>query len=211
MMRKKARSINAVRLFRRAIKSAARIVRPRPYWGWKWEARSRGQHRPPARPQTVAREARVPAAVRRPVGVSLGRRNGFGLAGGDGVFTWGVMVAWGGAVGARLSWGGGVAESEKSFYRQRWESDFVPWRDGVTNAEGKAVIPIVITALDHTRGREPPPNRDVVSNREYVIKLQGQNKQDEMLVVMKPDEEVSGKRYSIRIDKIEKPIYVPTP
>jgi len=38
------------------------------------------------------------------------------------------------------TWGGGTAESEKSYLRQRWESDFVPWLKGVTNDQGKAVL-----------------------------------------------------------------------
>ena len=106
------------------------------------------------------------------------------------------------------SWGEGVAESERSYYRQEWASDFVPWYEGVTNAQGKAAIAIEETALDRTRGSEPPANRDIVSSREYVVKLQGQNVQNAMRVVMKPGAIGIGKQYTIRIEEIEKPRYV---
>ena len=104
---------------------------------------------------------------------------------------------------------GGFAEDQKAFYRQRWESEFVPWYQGVTNAQGKAVLQITQGALDNTTGNTPPANRDIVSNREYLVKLDGQSGQDEMRVMTTPDTVASGKRYSIRIDKIEAPVYVP--
>lgn len=108
------------------------------------------------------------------------------------------------------TWGGETAESEKSLYRQRWESDFVPWQKGMTDAQGRAAIRVRITALDHTRGDKPPANRDAVSNREYLIKLQKQNELEELRVVMKPGATVAGKRYAVKIEEIEKPRYVPT-
>jgi hypothetical protein len=108
------------------------------------------------------------------------------------------------------SWGGGVKEADKAYYRQEWASDFVPWLKGVTNAQGKAVITIRITGLDWTKGNEPPAKRDGVSNREYIIKLQGQNVQDEMRTVMKPGASVKGKFYTVTVIDIQKPRYVPT-
>jgi hypothetical protein len=105
---------------------------------------------------------------------------------------------------------GGVAESQKAFFQERWGSDFVPWLKGVSDASGSAAIQTEITALDGTRGDEPPPNRDVVSNREYIIKLEGQNVQEEMRVVMKPGTSVKGKSYTVTIIDIQKPRYVDT-
>ena len=108
------------------------------------------------------------------------------------------------------SWGGGVKEADKAYYRQEWESDLVPWLKGVTNTQGKALITITITAIDRTRGNEPPANRDTVSNCEYIIKLQGQNVQDQMRVVMKPGASVKGKFYTVTVIDIQKPRYVET-
>jgi hypothetical protein len=88
------------------------------------------------------------------------------------------------------------------------ESDFVPWQDGLTNAQGKAVLELVVTALDGTKGREPPAKRDWVSNREYIVKLQTKDAEDELLAVMKPGTISKGKRYTVRIEAIEKPRYV---
>jgi hypothetical protein len=106
------------------------------------------------------------------------------------------------------SWGDGVKEAEKAHYEQVWASDFVPWLKGVSNTQGKAVITIRITALDGTRGNEPPPGRDNVSNREYIVKLQGQNVQDEMRIVMKPGTCVKGRFYGVTVVDIQKPRYV---
>jgi hypothetical protein len=106
------------------------------------------------------------------------------------------------------TWGRGFDETEKAHYRQNWESDIVPWRKGATNTQGRAVVVIEDTALDRTRGKEPPTNRDMVSNREYIIKLQGQNVQDEVRLVMKPVASVKGKFYTLTVINIEKPRYI---
>jgi hypothetical protein len=103
---------------------------------------------------------------------------------------------------------GGFKEGEKAHYRERWESDFVPWLEGSTNAEGKAVLKLDVTALDDTRGSEPPAKRDFVSNREYIVKLQTQDAEDELLIVMRPNTVGKGTRYAVRIEAIEKPKYV---
>ena len=103
---------------------------------------------------------------------------------------------------------GGFKEGEKAFYRERWESDFVPWLEGLTNAQGKTVLESVVTALDWTKGSEPPAKRDWVSNREYIFKLQTKDAEDELLAVMKPGTISRGKRYTVKIEAIEKPRYV---
>jgi len=108
------------------------------------------------------------------------------------------------------SWGGRVKKDDNAYLRSVWESEFVPWLESVTDAQGKAVIKIRITALDGTRGKEPPADRDTVSNREYIIKLQGRNVQDETCVVMKPGASVKGKFYTVAVIDIQKPRYVET-
>jgi len=108
------------------------------------------------------------------------------------------------------SWGSRVEEADKAYYRQLWASDFVPWLKGVINAQGNAVITIRITALDRTRGNQPPAERDTVSDREYIIKLQRQNVQDELRLVMKPGASVKGKSYTVTVIDIQKPRYVET-
>jgi hypothetical protein len=108
------------------------------------------------------------------------------------------------------TWGGGTSESEKSYSREKWGSDFVPWRKGTTDVQGKVAIRVRITALDGTCGDKPPANRDTVSNREFLVKLEKGNEQEELLAVMKPGATASGKWYAIDIEEIEKPKYVPT-
>jgi hypothetical protein len=108
------------------------------------------------------------------------------------------------------TWGGAAKEADKAYYRERWASDFVPWLKAVTDAQGRAVITIRITALDWTKGNQPPPSRDTVSNREYLIRLEGQNGQDDLRLVMKPGAAVKGSSYTVTVGDIEKPRYVPT-
>ena len=103
---------------------------------------------------------------------------------------------------------GGFKEGEKASYRERWESDFVPWLEGLTNAQGKAVLESVETALDGTKGSEPPAKRDWVLNREYIVKVQTKDAEDELLVEMKPGTISKGKRFTVKIEAIEKPRYV---
>jgi hypothetical protein len=107
------------------------------------------------------------------------------------------------------SWGGGTPESEKSYYRQRWAGE-LPWLTDITNAQGNAVITIEKTGLDWTRGNEPSANRNVVSNREHIIKLEGQNAVDEVRLVMKPGASVKGKSYTVTVIDIQEPRYVST-
>ena len=106
--------------------------------------------------------------------------------------------------------GGGIKEADKADYRQRWASDFVPWLKAVTDAQGRAVVTIRETALDWTKGNQPPPNRDWVSNREYLIKLQGKNGQDDLRLVMKPGASAKGSSHTVTVIDIENPRYVPT-
>ena len=103
----------------------------------------------------------------------------------------------------------GVKGGDSSFYRDRWESEFVPWIEGLTNDQGKAVLNFDVTALDATKGREPPRKRDWVSNSEYIVRIyNSKDAVDELLVVMKPGTISRGKRYTVRIESIGKPRYV---
>jgi hypothetical protein len=98
------------------------------------------------------------------------------------------------------------AFGETTVYRERWES--APWYEGSTDAQGNAVLELVVDALDWTKGSEPPAFRDWVSNREYLVRLQTQDAQDELRVVMKPGTVSTGKRYTVRIEVIQKPVYL---
>ena len=97
-------------------------------------------------------------------------------------------------------------EATRAFWHERWESD--PWYEGSTNALGKAVLNLVVHALDRTKGSEPPAFRDWVSNREYLVRLQTKDAQDELRVVMKPGTASGGRRYTVRIEAVQKPVYL---
>ena len=103
-------------------------------------------------------------------------------------------------------WVPATTKTEMEYHRARWHND-IRWLDGVTDAQGKSAIEIERTGLDHTRGNEPPASSDVVSNREYMIRLEGCDAQDEMRVVMKVGARATGSRYTIEIEGIDKPTY----
>jgi hypothetical protein len=73
------------------------------------------------------------------------------------------MPVHGVSVNMKESWeswrssGDATTGDDQAYRRQLWESDFVPWRKGVTDVQGHAVIALTITALDRTRGNPPPP------------------------------------------------------
>lgn len=102
---------------------------------------------------------------------------------------------------------GGVKDVDRAFYRAQWESE--PWLDGLTNTQGKAVLRFEATALDWTKGDEPPAKRDWVTNREYLFKVQTKDADEELFAVMKAGTVSQGKRFTMRIEAIEKSRYVP--
>jgi hypothetical protein len=103
------------------------------------------------------------------------------------------------------TWPPKFQESERAFYRERWDSE--PWYEGSTNARGEAVLELVVEALDWTTGNKPPAFRDWVSNREHLVRIRSQDAQDELRVVMKPGSVGKGRRYTVRIEAIQKPVY----
>jgi hypothetical protein len=103
------------------------------------------------------------------------------------------------------TWPPKFQESERAFYRERWDSE--PWYEGSTNAQGEAVLELVVEALDWTRGNKAAASRDWVSNREHLVRIRSQDAQDELRVVMKPGSVGRGRRYTVKIEAIQKPVY----
>lgn len=101
------------------------------------------------------------------------------------------------------------AAGEDPELRRRWESDAVPWIEGATDTEGAAILKYDVTRLDGIKGNTPPPDLDWVSNREYVVKLQRQEAEEELFVKMSPGTTSKGKRFTVRIEAIEMPVYHP--
>lgn len=106
--------------------------------------------------------------------------------------------------------GGGTANAERSYFYQRWKNE-IPWLRGVTDTQGQAVIEIRTAALDWTKGNDPPTTRDWVSGREHVIRLEGPKGQEDIRLVLTPGAVGTGQQYTVTIQDIEKPRYVPEP
>lgn len=103
----------------------------------------------------------------------------------------------------------GIPEAEMDYHRNRWLHE--QWLEGVTGARGEALIWNKVTALDWNKGSEPPPERDVVSNREYVIEVSRQNDRERVHIVMKRGAVGKGNWCTVTIEAIGKPVYVQEP
>jgi hypothetical protein len=93
-------------------------------------------------------------------------------------------------------------------HRQFWEE--FPWRLGVTDNRGRAVIDLEYTELDRTRGTKPPVDRDATGKR-YVFRIQEASLVEEALgIVLTRGSTVKGKRYGMSILDVQQPRYVAT-
>ena len=73
--------------------------------------------------------------------------------------------------------------------RKFWEA--LPWLSGVTDENGQADIGIKRTSLDRTWGAKPPPSRDTITGKPYLVKVKkGEVPEEELSVLMKPRESV---------------------
>lgn len=91
--------------------------------------------------------------------------------------------------------------------KESWES--FPWHTGVTDSTGTAQIKIVETALDSTRGRIPPPNRDWTTKWKYIIKLEGSDGfTEELELLLSPAAVGKTESYGIEVKKVGMPEYV---
>ena len=97
-----------------------------------------------------------------------------------------------------------ITDADRS-YRERWER--FTWSEGSTNPQGTADVKQVDVELDPSNGGKPPARPDNISNFEYIIQVQLQDVKDELKVMMKPGAVGKGKKFTVRIESIQKPIY----
>ena len=95
--------------------------------------------------------------------------------------------------------------------REFWDS--LPWSSGVTSEKGIAKIDVILTMLDRSRGEVPPPSRDTLTERSYLLRI-GQDETNaenpvEIEVVVGAHALVSDRNVSIL--EIGAPTYIPTP
>ena len=95
--------------------------------------------------------------------------------------------------------------------REFWES--LPWSSAVTSEKGIAKIDVVLTMLDRSRGRVPPPSRDMLTERRYLLRI-GEHETDaehpaEIEVVVGAHALVGDQKLSIL--EIATPTYIATP
>lgn len=101
---------------------------------------------------------------------------------------------------------GEVPQAELNGYHSRWLSE--PWLEGMTDAGGEALIMSEITALDWNKGSAPPVERDVVSDREYIVELSRQNVSEKVSIKLRQGATGKGNIYTVSVESIEKPTYI---
>jgi hypothetical protein len=93
--------------------------------------------------------------------------------------------------------------------RQCWEQS--PWFSVFTDGKGEVEIQSKETRIDGTRGSTPPPERDVILGKPYLIKIaREQDTTDDVSLDMNPDATAKSKSYSVEVIDVQKPRYVPT-
>jgi hypothetical protein len=94
--------------------------------------------------------------------------------------------------------------------RKFWD-DF-PWFSAATDEHGAAALGVQYTGLDRTSGSTPPPERDEVTDKPFLVRVKRPGSPEEQLsVVMKAGEVVKGKTYKITVIETGQPRYVKTP
>ncbi len=101
---------------------------------------------------------------------------------------------------------GEVPQAEVNGYHARWLSK--PWLEGLTDVRGEALISSEVTALDWNKESDPPLERDVVSDREYIVELSRQNVSEKVSIKLRQGATGKGNTYTVSVESIGKPTYV---
>lgn len=101
---------------------------------------------------------------------------------------------------------GEVPQAELNGYHARWLSE--PWLEGLTDVGGEAHISSEVTSLDWNKGSAPPVERDIVSDREYIVELSRQNVSEKVSIKLRQGATGKGKTYTVSVESIGKPTYV---
>jgi hypothetical protein len=91
--------------------------------------------------------------------------------------------------------------------RKQWELN--PWATATTSMDGKAVLIFECTALDRSRGPEPPAVRDSLTGQPYLMQIvcSGCESMNVTLVLQQNNEFTQG-QYSVQIVGITSPEYI---
>ena len=113
--------------------------------------------------------------------------------------------------------------SKPAEYRQhlhdRWMDD--PWFPGLTRDDGEVSVVIRYGVVDPSRGAKPPPSRDWVTGRRYLVKVTkqhapeeangakpGEPPEAEMSLMIQVGESAKGLGITVTVVEIQEPQYV---
>jgi len=91
-----------------------------------------------------------------------------------------------------------------------WKRTTYKWFSGTTDVDGEAEVGVVWTVLDRTIGPTPPPWRDDVTGKVYLVRVKTDQVQEEHSLAMHPSALIRGKRFTVHVLRIRQPQYVKT-
>jgi hypothetical protein len=101
-----------------------------------------------------------------------------------------------------------MTPEEGRAYQQNF-ADSLPWVHGVTDKEGQADIDLTNTCIDRTSGAKPPPDRDIVTGKPYLLKMKARKSSEKQFpVLMKCGVVVKEESYTIIVIDIQDPRYI---
>jgi hypothetical protein len=99
------------------------------------------------------------------------------------------------------------AEEWHAHRRNVWKQD--PWFRGITRNHGQVEIDVEYTVEDRSRGDTPSADRDWVTGKPYLVKVENdQALKEELSVVVKSGQSSKGKSLSVTVIEVQAPRYV---
>jgi hypothetical protein len=93
--------------------------------------------------------------------------------------------------------------------REFWKS--YPWTEGTTDEAGNATLTLEKLSLDGSRGSTPSADRDSITGELYLVRIGGIAEDAELpSLLMEPGKVSRGSSYSMKLVRIDSPVYVPT-
>lgn len=98
------------------------------------------------------------------------------------------------------------SEDWERHQREFWEQ--LPWHAATSDSNGIATVEIAHTAIDRSRGKEPPPERDIVSGQTYLVKIGDATMKDRLEI--NKDSRTVLNEVELLVLKVGKAVYRPT-
>ena len=100
-------------------------------------------------------------------------------------------------------------EEWEAHARRNWAES--PWFSAKSNDTGQTTLHVEYTALDRTRGDQPPTYRDWVTGKPFLVDItENEARSERLSVVMSSGNVIHGDTFTVRIDDVQAPVYIPS-